>query len=268
MEQLLMTEADWQACDNPVAMLHFCQSGQSNRRLLKNARRVKRRIYDPALQRKLRLVACGICRRIWHDLPEGAYRRAIEAAERYADGEADRDELESARAMLLPDDLPFEEATRSKIDRAVKNAMRTYDNEEHVGRLFYVALSTAWEIGELESIPRTAWNGPTAQWDAYADSRGAGYFSGQAERAAILRDAIPSPFRDVEFDAGWLSWNNDTIKHMARTIYESHRFQEMPILADALEEAGCAEAGILDHCRRATWHVRGCWVIDLLLSRP
>jgi hypothetical protein len=54
---------------------------------------------------------------------------------------------------------------------------------------------------------------------------------------------------------------------MARTIYEERRFEDLPILADALEEAGCENEIILWHCRELGEHARGCWVLDAILGR-
>lgn len=62
-------------------------------------------------------------------------------------------------------------------------------------------------------------------------------------------------------------WNDATVRKLARTIYETRRFQDMPILADALEEAGCTDADILHHCRQPGEHVGGCWVVDRLLGK-
>jgi hypothetical protein len=53
---------------------------------------------------------------------------------------------------------------------------------------------------------------------------------------------------------------------IAQAIYQERRFQDLPILADSLDEAGCADVDILDHCRSEGEHVRGCWVVDLLRS--
>jgi hypothetical protein len=61
-----------------------------------------------------------------------------------------------------------------------------------------------------------------------------------------------------------LAWNNGTVVKMAQAIYEEHAFGRMPVLADALEEAGCDSPDILTHCRNGAEHARGCWVIDLL----
>jgi hypothetical protein len=64
-----------------------------------------------------------------------------------------------------------------------------------------------------------------------------------------------------------LTWHDGLLVSMARQMYESRDFTDMPVLADALEEAGCTDADILAHCRQSSEHVRGCWVVDLLLGK-
>jgi len=75
------------------------------------------------------------------------------------------------------------------------------------------------------------------------------------------------PFRFVAVDGNWLKWNDATVPHIAQAIYDDRAFDRLPVLADALEEAGCTDAAILDHCRGPVPHVRGCWVVDLLLGK-
>ena len=83
--------------------------------------------------------------------------------------------------------------------------------------------------------------------------------------AALLRDIFGNPFRPVAFAP---EWRTDTAITLARTMYDSREFIAMPILADALQDAGCDNADILDHCRDGTLsHVRGCWVCDLVLGK-
>ncbi|MBM4071279.1 MAG: hypothetical protein FJ271_20430 [Planctomycetes bacterium] len=64
-----------------------------------------------------------------------------------------------------------------------------------------------------------------------------------------------------------LVWNDDTIPRLAHSIYDERAFDRLPILADALEAAGCTDAEILSHCRGPGPHVRGCWVVDLILGK-
>ncbi|MBM3979516.1 MAG: hypothetical protein FJ304_04385 [Planctomycetes bacterium] len=86
-------------------------------------------------------------------------------------------------------------------------------------------------------------------------------------QVALLHDIFgPLPFRDVAVPPSWLT--SDVVL-LARGIYDDKAFDRMPILADALQDAGCDNDEVLNHCRDATaTHVRGCWVIDLLLGRP
>jgi hypothetical protein len=77
----------------------------------------------------------------------------------------------------------------------------------------------------------------------------------------------PLPFQTVALDAACRTWNGGAAVNLARAIYDSNRFSDLPILADALEEAGCANAAMVDHCRRPGLHVRGCWVLDLVLGK-
>lgn len=79
---------------------------------------------------------------------------------------------------------------------------------------------------------------------------------------AVVRDVFGNPFRKVTFDA---KWRTDTTVALARQMYDSRDFSAMPILADALQDAGCENEDILTHCRdTAARHARGCWVCDLV----
>jgi hypothetical protein len=84
---------------------------------------------------------------------------------------------------------------------------------------------------------------------------------------ALLREVFGNPFRVAVPSPDWLSWNRGTVLKMAESIYEERRFCELPILGDALQDAGCDDAEILRHCREPGEHVRGCWVVDLLLGK-
>jgi hypothetical protein len=82
--------------------------------------------------------------------------------------------------------------------------------------------------------------------------------------ADLVRDIFGNPFRPVAFSP---EWRSDTALSLARQMYDSRDFGAMPVLADALQDAGCADADILDHCRGDGPHVRGCWVVDLVLGK-
>ncbi|HEY7330947.1 MAG TPA: hypothetical protein VH592_25140 [Gemmataceae bacterium] len=83
----------------------------------------------------------------------------------------------------------------------------------------------------------------------------------------MLRDIFGNPFHPVTLDPSWLTWHDGLLVSMVQKMYDSRDFSDMPVLADALEEAGCTNADILDHCRGPGPHVRGCLVVDLLLGK-
>ncbi len=84
---------------------------------------------------------------------------------------------------------------------------------------------------------------------------------------AIMRDVFGNPFQSVPVDTSWVAWNDGTVRKLAQLIYDDRDFDRLPLLADALEDAGCTDAAILSHCREPGEHVRGCWVVDLLLGK-
>jgi hypothetical protein len=84
-------------------------------------------------------------------------------------------------------------------------------------------------------------------------------------QCVLIRD-IFDPFQPVVIDPAWRTWNGGCVVKMARAIYDERRFDDLPVLADALEEAGCTQRHLLGHCRGRGPHVRGCWALDALLG--
>ena len=82
--------------------------------------------------------------------------------------------------------------------------------------------------------------------------------------APLLRELLGNPFRPVAFNP---DWRTSDVTAMARGMYETRDFAAMPILADALQDAGCENAEVLEHCRGLGPHIRGCWVVDLILGK-
>ena len=94
------------------------------------------------------------------------------------------------------------------------------------------------------------------------------------EYSRLLRDVVGNPFRRVVPSPAWLAWNDATVARLAQAAYEERHMPEgtldngrLAVLADTLEEAGCTDADILNHLRGPGPHVRGCWVVDLLLGK-
>ncbi len=81
---------------------------------------------------------------------------------------------------------------------------------------------------------------------------------------ALVRDIIGNPFHPITLDPAWLT---PKVVHLAQQIYDNRAFVRLPALADALEEAGCDNPEILNHCRGPGPHVRGCWVVDAVLGK-
>lgn len=236
-----------------------------------------------ASQRKLRLFACAAVRRIWDVLGEPG-RRVVELSERFADGRADPGELRLALedARKFQESIPtFEEPGylhylgdavnigywrfRRPLEVSAVELVRFLGPElkpiEAATRAAEVAAGVeradAWENaeGEIDSPARDV-RGEEAH-----RSRLAGEMNAQA---ALLCDVFGRPGSAVAVDRPWLT---PGIVGLARTVYRDRCFDRMPGLADALEASGCDDVGIRDHCRLPVEHVRGCWVIDLLLSK-
>jgi hypothetical protein len=99
----------------------------------------------------------------------------------------------------------------------------------------------------------------------------------EAEQCRLLRDIFGNPFHPLPPRKGkrawedqkhhWLAWQDGTILNMAQAIYDDRAFDLLSVLADALEEAGCTNPDVLAHCRGSETHVRGCWLLDLLLKK-
>jgi hypothetical protein len=83
----------------------------------------------------------------------------------------------------------------------------------------------------------------------------------------LLRDLIGNPFRPVAVQPTWLAWGGGAVRKLAEAIYNERAFDRLPVLADALTDTGCTDAGLLGHLRSPGPHVRGCWGVDLILGK-
>ncbi|HMC63349.1 MAG TPA: hypothetical protein VKI65_00265 [Gemmataceae bacterium] len=92
-------------------------------------------------------------------------------------------------------------------------------------------------------------------WDAIPSAR----------QVQLVRDIFGNPFRYVRVDPSWLK--DRTVQKLAQDIYDERAFARLPILGEALANAGCTNPDILTHCRQPAEHWRGCWLIDLLLAK-
>jgi hypothetical protein len=247
-----MLEADWLAAEHPQPMiallgdlsLEHKPDGDEN----------------PAVWwvgRKLRLWACACCRRVVHLLTDERSRAGLEALERYVDGELGEKEFRAAilAAAKVTWDTEAANAPGSEYNAAtaVCSAMEDIqdeftDTEEAAG----------WAVNAVAAeVP----DEPATGYDGHITARAAE----QRAQADLLREVFGNPFRPVALDPAWLT---SDVRALAHAIYAERAFERMPILADALQEAGCESEDVLAHCRSATApHVRGCWVVDLLLGK-
>jgi hypothetical protein len=121
--------------------------------------------------------------------------------------------------------------------------------------------SSQAERAVLSLAAEDAWEG------AYGVVRQGGNLLG-SRPCGLLRDVVgPLPFRAVRIPSAWLAWNDATVPRIAQDIYDERAFYRLPVLADALEDAGCTDRDILGHLRGTGPHVRGCWALDLVLEK-
>jgi hypothetical protein len=202
-------------------------------------------LWGRAGDRPLYPFAVALLRPVWKALKSPRSRRAVEMAEKYADRQVSWKEFAQAHVGAdLAAELP-RRADIAKMD-PTKLALLREAQPFHEA----AALATAAHI--RENIRECA------QLVSGTDT------TVLAFQAATLRDIIGNPFRPVAVDPAWLTPN---VGALATTIYEDRAFDRMPILADALEEAGCDNDDILAHCRGPGAHVRGCWILDLVLVK-
>lgn len=184
-------------------------------------------IRDKTSERKLRLTLCGWSRLNWKWLSQQS-QSAVEVAELFADGLVSDEDRRSADVELWWGE---------------QGQHKTVEN---------------W-------LARLTLEGSIDLWEAaYASSSINPKIKNR--QVAILRDIVGNPFHPVFINPSWLTWNDGTVFRMARSIYNERSLDGLPILADALVESGCTDQDILIHCRGTGPHVRGCWVLDLILG--
>jgi hypothetical protein len=193
-------------------------------------------------ERRFRLAACACCRQVW-GLLGGPTRLLVEYAERYADGEASTEELDVARQAC---------GTSPHLWRGSPEA-----RAEAVG--LAVAQGVQAKAVLLDVIKAVAPLRPDVTTGSSGDS-----LSTKVRCCAALREVFGNPFQPVEFAPAWRT--PDVVK-FAGDIYREHAFERLSILADALEDAGCADEQVIGHCRQPGEHSRGCWVLDLAMGK-
>ncbi len=232
-----MTEADWLTGNDLVRMTQY--------------------VRDRATGRKRRLFACGCCRALWSGQDRPAVDRAVRIGEAAADAGGNN-----------------EEANRPAFEDLVQEGRAAADAGDHPGQALVLLAAACLLDDPLHLFADTL--RPTArQWLADLPWHASRWFGGAGSTrdrvmdrvralCPVARDVFGNPFRPPACDPRWRS--ADAVG-LARGIYDDRAFDRLPILADALLDAGCDDGDLLAHCRSDGPHVRGCWVVDLVLGK-
>ena len=196
-------------------------------------------VREKASDRTLRLFACAYCRAVrgrQHMLPG----TAVAVAERYADGLASDEDLASERRGA-----PF-------------------PNEYWEWVVGLSAYAGAWQAVDWLTTARDLMKGDPDYFRNLPFD-----LDDIVKRSVLLlRDIFGMlPFRPVTIAPDVLAWNDATVSRIAQGIYEERAFDRLPILADALLDAGCDAEELLAHCRSVGPNVRGCWVVETILEK-
>jgi hypothetical protein len=181
-----------------------------------------------ASDRKLRLFAVACSRRVW-PLIDSLGRTAVEVAEAFADGLAGPEDLRAARLAC----------------------------QGAGGHAAWYAAATNPMIAARNAAR-------SAQAGMANDALHGSLADELLAQACLVREIFGDQFREISVDPAWLT---PGVVKLAQVIYDNRSFDQMPLLADDLEKAGCDNQEILGHCRGPGPHVRGCWVVDLVLGK-
>jgi hypothetical protein len=244
-----MTEEEWVAATDPSQFQESLQ-GTGN-------------------YRKLRLFAVACFRPFSHLCTDVRSQNALRTSEEYADGLVELYPLINAHLYAtdvldnLPapasDTYPYADDAAYFAVQLARPSRRFRDGEVDIDPIdvFHLIDSISYLSGHSQNNFKIG---------AYTDK--AVFEKGMAiekeRQCRLLREIFGNPFRPVSFDAAWVT---STVLALAEGIYQERAFDRLPILADALQDAGCDNDDILNHCRGDGPHVRGCWVVDAILGK-
>jgi hypothetical protein len=224
-----MTEAEWLECTDLQKMVDFLVAR------------------NQGSARKCQLFLCACVRRIWHLLTEEHLRFAVELAEQRADGLITDQHIEDAWLAWIDAGLPFR------------------GSDAEVAALAATGCSVKWDFEDAHQHAVCAATGVQPHQIDAGDPAVAVELKAQNH---LLRCIMGTPFRPQPIiDPSVLAWSDRAIPRLAQAIYDERAFDRLPILADAFEDAGCTNADILNHCRSASPHARGCWCVDAVLGK-
>lgn len=191
--------------------------------------------------------------------------RAVDAAELFADGQLDEEAMRVFHDKVIQLHGAIEGAQRyprapSRLDAtrmwaacaALAAAEPSGSRDELTEMSSFTDAATAASYDPLTPLDQPCFTRKDLERDELK------------HQAALARCIFGNPFRPVTFNP---AWRTDTTVALAQQMYDSRAFGAMPILADALQDAGCEDKQVLSHCRDAGPHARGCWVVDGVLGK-
>jgi hypothetical protein len=255
-----MTDAGWLECTSPETMLEYLRGRAS--------------------ERKLRLFAVACCRQVWRMFADDTTRQVVEVAECFADGQASETDLEAARqtaeAAVQRATAWFGQLTGGGAWHGPREAMPA-------GLL---AAGLEWATAVAAAVAASERDLPSAAEEAALqvkfalrndeDTKAVApplqevYEVADRAQCALLRDIFGNPFRPITINSTWLT---PVVVSLAQATYDNRDLpagtlqpDRLAVLADALEEVG-AGGEVVEHLRSPGPHIRGCFVLDLLLGK-
>lgn len=232
-------------------------------------------VQDRCGERKLRLFALACCRRVEHLMPDDRSRQALQFLEQWVDGSPrvrpprGRPAAENNARAATEEAEEVADATIDPADYLARLAERKAAWAAHYAILTRARYATNQAAGSacmamaysLCEVPPSRISNPPDLSQKMDEE--------QAVQVKLLHDIVGNPFHPPTVDPAWLTWNDGTIPKLAQAMYENRSFtpEQMGILGDALEEAGCTDFDILHHCRQPEGHVLGCWVVDAMRGK-
>jgi hypothetical protein len=237
-----MTEHEWLKSESPHDFLKHLQPWRRHRR-------------------KLHLFLCAWCRYCWNRFGDRC-QRLISITEQFAEGQVSRSKYEASKKAVArqvspnlhdPDETDEQCNSRWLLtclrleflpgwggDRSPETRRMTAEELEDVKKRRFAVLKTD-----------------------DSEKRSAIY---QRFMVESLRCLFGNPFQSQKIEPSWMKLNGGAALRIARKIQSEHRFEDMKKLGRTLNEGGCTNSEVLDHCLQSVLHVPGCWVIDMLLG--
>jgi hypothetical protein len=243
-----MTEAEWLDCNNPQKMLVF--------------------LARPPAERRMLLFAVACCKRVEALLIDERCVEALRRLGRLAEGGLDPAESDEG-SKLAYEAIRTIGRSQLELDRRRRSGVPSADLKDEAARLSRLdnaawAVYTALMGAKYQTLPVPYSYGPVSLMNRCRNALGNEPDAERKYHANVLRDIFGNPVRPVTLDPAWLT---PKVVALAQDVYDNRTFVRLPLLADALEQAGCNNADILAHCRGPGPHVLGCWLVDLILGK-